>query len=986
MPNFIRALATLLCTIFLTVMPLTAIDLRVASPNQPNLSHTISPPQDQPPLSGYPFKYTSFAGTTFNLTAYDGLNVRFALPDSWTEPQALTNRQLRHLIELTDLTYTYLREITAGEPEGDGLLTIAVIPTGNLAGHAGSNFKGVEISESELGSTIQNLNNDIPSPVLLHELSHNFDLWILYLSLGYPDSSHAWTTFLIPFIQYYSRAGTLQSDADSLFQKKITEYTLDWDRTGATWSECVRNGSVCPNISANNAWAGLLLRYTKLHGSEATLRVFRYVRDYAATHPATGPNPTNPQTPEARNDLLVEALAEGAQQNILCEIDIWHWSASSQARTRINQRFPSPNSFCADADEDGFSPINQDADDSNPQIKPTATEITNMIDDDGDGIVDDLLITEQNDFPSTTQSAPVIPIPAKIQGRVTASDVDTFIINTNNNLPRRLRLNLQSPNTFVGFIQLQPLDLIGRTQSFAVAGGGAQILSLPRPGSWALSIQSSISTNSDYTLTIEDAGTPTAPVRLKVSPGPTPNTIQLAASIDTTRAYTSTPNAVRFWISPNAFSANSPMQPQLTFIIPLPDTNNLFSIRAQLMRNATPVTKLSLPLWIDPNTGQMLEQNANLAILADTISPAQLPTGSSTTFGFTIVNLGPGLAQDLETTLTLPSGLSATTTAFMLGTTQITGSTVRFSVHQLADEESASFSVTANNINAHGLLTTTTVVTSSTTDPDSSNNTASITGTFIATPTPTPTPSPTPTTTPGPTLQIQSLPAKADDAPTKPILAQGSLGRVVVQIPSSSIEDTYGQPNANATWPESLAGFRVQLATLSASLVSVKRIVPSNPSSYAIDFIIPDNAPIGNQVPFTLTQQNIATTWTTMITLRQAAPAFWSVNGTANGLLLMLDADSLVAVSTPLSAGDLRRILIFTSGAKSLINQNSLTITVTCQSGNQATLVQDFATTLPSFPALQQVTIKIPPALAGCGQARLQIDGSADSHTFLFIQ
>ena len=982
MPNFIRALAPLLCTIFLTVMPLAAIDLECEAPNRANLSHTISLPQDQPPVSGYPFKYTSFAGTTFSLTAYDSLNVRFALPDSWT--QALTNRQLRHLIELTDLTYTYLREITAGEPQGDGLLTIAVIPTGNLAGHAGSNFKGVEISESELGSTIQNLNSDTPSPVLLHELSHNFDLWILYLSLGYPDSSHAWTTFLIPFIQYYSRAGTLQSDPDSLLQKKITEYTLDWDRTGATWSECVRNGNVCPNISANNAWAGLLLRYTKLHGSDATLRAFRYVRDYAATHPATGTNPTNPQTPEARNDLLVEALAEGAQQNILCEIDIWHWSASSQARGRINQRFPSPNPFCVDADEDGFSPINQDADDSNPQIKPTATETTNMIDDDGNGIIDDLLIKEQNDFPSTPQSAPVIPIPVNIQGRVTASDVDTFIINTNNNLPRRLRFNLQSPNTFVGFIQLQPIDLIGRTQSFSVAGGGAQILSLSRPGLWALSVQSSSSTSSDYTLTIEDAGTATSPVRVKVSPGPTPNTIQLAASIDTTRTYMSSPNAVRFWISPNPFSANSSIQPQLTLTIPLPDTNNPFSIRAQLMRNGTPVTKLSLPLWIDPNTGQMLEQNANLAILADTISPAQLPTGSNTTFGFTIVNLGPGLAQDLETTLTLPSGLSATSTAFNLGTPQIIGNTVRLSINQLASEESASFSVTANNINAQGLLTTTTVVTSSTTDPDSSNNTASITGTFIAAPTPTPTPTPTPS----PTIDVQSLPAKTADAATRSILAQGSLGRVIVQMPSPAILDTYAQRNPDGTWPNSLLGFHITIGALTASMISVTRIQTSPLPSYAIDFIVPDNAPLGTQVPFTLTQQSIPNTWTTTVTLRQSTPAFWSANGTANGPLLILYADSLIAppTNTPLPAGDQRRILIFASGAKNLVNNGSFTIRVTCQSGSQSILTQDFATTLPSFPVVQQITIELPLELVGCGEAQLRIDGSEDSHTFLLIQ
>ena len=156
-------------------------------------------------------------------------------------------------------------------------------------------------------------------------------------------------------------------------------------------------------------------------------------------------------------------------------------------------------------------------------------------------LIDDLLLKEQNDFPSTTQSAPVISIPAKIQGRATASDIDTLIINTTDTLPRRLRFNLQSPNSFVGFIQLQPVDLVGRTQSFSVAGGGAQILTLPRSGLWALSIQSSSSTSSDYTLTIENAGTRNFARSSKGDPRNPPDTFQLAASIDTTRAYTSSP-------------------------------------------------------------------------------------------------------------------------------------------------------------------------------------------------------------------------------------------------------------------------------------------------------------------------------------------------------------------------------------------------------------------------------------------------------------
>ena len=137
---------------------------------------------------------------------------------------------------------------------------------------------------------------------------------------------------MIPFLQYYSRAGVIQSDADAWFQKKITEYTLTWDTTNATWAQCVKNGSTCPNIQANSAWAGLLLRFTKLHGVKALKRAFRFIRDYAATHPSTGPNPTGPQTPEEKNDLLVESLADGAQQNILCELDTWHWFATTEAQ------------------------------------------------------------------------------------------------------------------------------------------------------------------------------------------------------------------------------------------------------------------------------------------------------------------------------------------------------------------------------------------------------------------------------------------------------------------------------------------------------------------------------------------------------------------------------------------------------------------------------------------------------------------------------
>ena len=747
-------------------------------------------PLEQPPLSGYPIQYTSFAGTTYNLTAYDGLYCRYALPASWTQPGALSPSQLRRLIDLTDLTYALLAEITSGEPQGAGLLTIAVIPTGANAGHAGSNFKGVELSENELGSIIQNLNSDLLSPELLHELVHNFEIFILQINLGYSDSVHAWTTLMLPFLQYYSRAGVLQSDADAWFQKKITEYTLTWDATNATWAQCVRNGNTCPNIQANSAWAGLLLRFTKLHGVNALKRAFRFIRDYAATHPSTGPNPTGPQTREEKNDLLVESLADGAQQNILCELDTWHWFATPEARARITQRFPDTNSFCVDNDGDGFSPLLGDTNDTDSQIKPTAVERLNNLDDDCDLVVDNLLLIEQTDFPSTPQSAPTIAIPAKIRGQVTPSDSDTLIINHSDALPRRLRINLQSPNTFVGFIQLQPVDLNGRTQSFSVAGGGAQILTLSRPGLWAVTVQNSTSATSDYTLSVENAAPQLSPVRLKVIPGSTSGTVQITANIDTTAGTNNpTPNLIRFWLGSTGIAQPTQLQSQLSFNIPIPPGSGPFSLRAQLLKDETPITKFNIPLWIDRATGTMLEQTPDLTISADTFLPSETQTGATTLYGFTITNTGPGLAENIQANIAIPSGLSPLATATTLGAIQLNNNSFRLLINQLATEESVSFSVTTTNLNAQGTITTTAIVSSTTTDPVQSNNTASITGIFVGspspTPTPTPTPTPFPTPTPNPDVTIQSLPSKLATAATRSVLSPGSLARVVLAIPDN---------------------------------------------------------------------------------------------------------------------------------------------------------------------------------------------------------
>ena len=127
-----------LCALLCTGLIIFSFNISLSSPTHlPHLSTLLAPnsrttiaTQDDPPVTGYSFQYTSFSGKIYNLTGYNGQKIRFALPNSWTQPGALTASQLRNLIDVTDLTYSLLAEVTAGEPQGVGLLTIAVIPTG----------------------------------------------------------------------------------------------------------------------------------------------------------------------------------------------------------------------------------------------------------------------------------------------------------------------------------------------------------------------------------------------------------------------------------------------------------------------------------------------------------------------------------------------------------------------------------------------------------------------------------------------------------------------------------------------------------------------------------------------------------------------------------------------------------------------------------------------------------------------------------------
>lgn len=132
--------------------------------------------------------YQDLDGNTSTLRAFSSRHVRYALPDSWIDPsgaRGLSPSELVMLIDRTDLLYGQLKELLNGEPRGDGLMTIAVVPLADEGGVQGTALLGVkrlEIATSQLAATKAAIAQGTLSETILHEIAHTFDLYRNYLS------------------------------------------------------------------------------------------------------------------------------------------------------------------------------------------------------------------------------------------------------------------------------------------------------------------------------------------------------------------------------------------------------------------------------------------------------------------------------------------------------------------------------------------------------------------------------------------------------------------------------------------------------------------------------------------------------------------------------------------------------------------------------------------------------------------------------------
>jgi hypothetical protein len=555
-------------------------------------------------------EYKSFTfGTTFTLHAFSGKYVSYLMADSMIGSNGLSRDEIRELVDLTDVLYAHMTEIVGAEPAGDGLLTISLLDPGrDFGGRGWIGQKGVEMFPSYLVNDKKALSVGCLPNIVIHEMSHNFDLYNSYISHD-GDNYHAWTAFLIPYVEYYSRAGVHWKGAvigpNELLDHTITGFTRPWDTAAEayTWETCVKNGNGCwdQDIYANETWAGVLLRFARLHGTSTTRRVFSFLKGYKSSHPNA------PVGADAKNDVLILALAFAANSNIQCELGAWRWAASTETIEEMKLRFPDPNLFCSDRDGDGYTPLQNDQDDFNPMVNPATAETVNGIDDDCDGIVDDVLVNEDLDFPDTVSNGLLLQLPSHIVGRMSSvSDRDTFQLEINS--PRSV--NAWATGVGHGFNGWLEIRYSGDPDSSAPIYvwpdyPGGSVLSFDRPGTWILTVVTSSAINPAYEIFLSEIESAPAP-QLRITPISGSTLIIASITSPPNDRKPLSPSDVRIWAEGVGFIAEQRFQPVTVFKLRSYGLNAKARLRAQFLIGGSPNSAVTTPVLGESTSNRVL--------------------------------------------------------------------------------------------------------------------------------------------------------------------------------------------------------------------------------------------------------------------------------------------------------------------------------------------------------------------------------------------
>ncbi len=433
----------------------------------------LQPEYDQPHAAavadGETISYRAIDGTIYTARQFNGAHTAVIVKTE--DMSKMTMEMIRDGISWGDFIYAHYAEILGTELPG-GLLTIGYVKNcGAGCGWVGA--KGIEIDPDFL--TRDKWYGNLHFDIIAHEIAHNVDQYNRYLFFG-SDTAHIWTEFLQFYLLGYSyrkeRTAALFSYSDTFFGPYLRY-------PNATWERCVRDNACQPEANmAFHTQAGLMFQFARLLGTDGLKQFFVSLRNLVKERQLDRLT----LSPAQRNDLLIEAFSQAMAANLACFCDTWKWTLSDSLRAQLAAKWPT-STDCQDRDRDGFTAVQGDLNDNNAAIFPGATEISNGVDDDCNGIIDDVLVTESGDFPNQRAQAQLLTAPSRVRGAISANtDEDHFAVQVTTKT--NVRIRLKSLGEFKGWLFLLKADGSWWEYTYVGVGSESELTKELEVGKW----------------------------------------------------------------------------------------------------------------------------------------------------------------------------------------------------------------------------------------------------------------------------------------------------------------------------------------------------------------------------------------------------------------------------------------------------------------------------------------------------------------------
>ncbi len=465
---------------------------------------------------------------------------------------------VRNQIDRYDQLYDGLATFLDAEPCGDGLLRIAVLPTGQ-AGLGYLGCKGIEVTHAFFDDPGQR-DRDLLYEVVKHEMIHNFDLYsdVLFTS---PDPAHSWTDFMQPYLGHYLREGftdqSLVSPDDWL--RIVTDrffgpYLAIPNRS---WTRCVQAQSCDGSGMAQHAQGGFALRVAQLYGPQAMKTWYPRVQDIVAERGWS----SSGMSEGDKVDLLFESLSKAVGEDLSCFADTIQWPVSASLRARVSAL---PRSrHCEDRDRDGYTRVEGDLADDNINVYPGAPESPDGLDNDLNGAVDETSVSDTSPFPHQIENSLSVPWPVRITGTLENAwpgNIHHFKLTVASTV--NLRFQLRNTNAFNGSVQVYNPDGTGYSSQYTHDLSAITDLTLAlTPGEWRFAVVFGASGGpGTYELVVAQAQSRVDPVLFVSPPAGLPNGQLRLSAPRVAPEVLSRSDRARFWVSGSGWVGSAAVQ------------------------------------------------------------------------------------------------------------------------------------------------------------------------------------------------------------------------------------------------------------------------------------------------------------------------------------------------------------------------------------------------------------------------------------------